>query len=77
MENLNYNINKVDNFDVQVNNICITSADRENYKYVVAREVGYEDTKLWFYCFANSLQQASRVCREIGNGIIIETRYVK
>lgn len=53
----------------KIKNICITSENRNNYKYIIVRECGND---LWFYDFSNDLQSASRICREIQNGLVYE-----
>lgn len=53
---------------VKVLNVNITPSNREYYRYVIVRE--WNDD-LWFYAFANSLSMATRICREIENGVVL------
>lgn len=61
-------------YPVKINNVRICDTTRKNYKYVVAREVhnDKDEIELWYYAFTNDLYDASMMCRETNNGVVLE-----
>ena len=60
---------------IYVRNVHITDSDREEYKYIIVREV---NNVFWFYGFANNLFMASRTASfELHNGIVVELENVE
>lgn len=62
------------NYPVKIKNVCLSKTPRENYKYIVAREVYNDNDEIeyWHYNFTNDLYEATMMCRETGNGVIFE-----
>jgi len=66
-------------YPIKVKNVFITDTTRNYYKYIVVRECENQttgETEYWYYNFTNDLYSATMMCRETGNGIVLELQNV-